>query len=105
MTGYATWLSPSVMRLIAWALLHFLWQGMVLAAVFAALMSIVRSAATRYAISVSILILMVSTDPFRQDLEGDEGQNAATGGATSFLSRILPTSDWVICHSYLRSSL
>lgn len=60
MTNLAAWLSPSVMRLMAWALLHFLWQGMVLAAVFAALMSIARGAATRYALAVSILILMVA---------------------------------------------
>ncbi len=60
MTDLPTWLTPSVTRLIAWALLHFLWQGLVLAAVFAALMSIARSAVTRYALAVSILILMVA---------------------------------------------
>src|ERR1700743_545171 len=60
MTDVSAWLSPSVMRLMAWGLLHFLWQGMVLAAVFAALMSIARSAATRYALAVFILILMVA---------------------------------------------
>lgn len=60
MTDFSAWLSPSVMRLMAWALLHFLWQGMVLAAVFAALMSIARSAATRYALAVSVLVLMVA---------------------------------------------
>ncbi len=37
MTDFQAWLSPSVMRVMAWALLHFLWQGMVLAAVFASL--------------------------------------------------------------------
>jgi beta-lactamase regulating signal transducer with metallopeptidase domain len=60
MTDFQAWLSPSVMRVMAWALLHFLWQGMVLAAVFASLMSIARSAATRYALAVSVLILMVA---------------------------------------------
>lgn len=60
MTDFLAWLSPSVMRLMAWALLHFLWQGLVLAALFAALMSIARSAASRYALAVSILILMVA---------------------------------------------
>jgi beta-lactamase regulating signal transducer with metallopeptidase domain len=60
MTDFQAWLSPSVMRAMAWALLHFLWQGMVLAAVFASLMSIARSAAARYALAVSVLILMVA---------------------------------------------
>ncbi len=60
MTDFSAWFSPAVMRLVAWALLHFLWQGLVLAAVFAALMAIARSAATRYALAVSILVLMVA---------------------------------------------
>jgi beta-lactamase regulating signal transducer with metallopeptidase domain len=60
MTDFSAWFSPAVMRLVAWALLHFLWQGLVLAAVFAGLMAIARTAATRYALAVSILILMVA---------------------------------------------
>jgi len=60
MTDFSGWFSPAVMHLVAWALLHFLWQGMVLAAVFAALMATSRSASTRYALAVSVLILMVA---------------------------------------------
>ncbi|MGB8887104.1 MAG: M56 family metallopeptidase [Candidatus Korobacteraceae bacterium] len=60
MTDFSAWFSPAVMRLMAWALLHFLWQGLVLAAIFAGLMAIARSAATRYALAVSILVLMVA---------------------------------------------
>ena len=37
MTDFSAWFSPAVMRLLAWALLHFLWQGLVLAAMFAGL--------------------------------------------------------------------
>ena len=61
MTDYSAWFSPAVMRLLAWALLHFLWQGLVLGALFAALMAIARTAATRYALAVSILVLMVAS--------------------------------------------
>jgi beta-lactamase regulating signal transducer with metallopeptidase domain len=61
MTDFSAWFSPDVMRLVAWALLHFLWQGLVLAAVFAGLMAIARTAATRYALAVSVLVLMVAT--------------------------------------------
>ncbi|MGC2108207.1 MAG: M56 family metallopeptidase [Candidatus Korobacteraceae bacterium] len=60
MTELAGWFSPATMRMLAWALLHFLWQGMVLAAIFAGLMAAFRSAAARYALAVSILILMVA---------------------------------------------
>jgi beta-lactamase regulating signal transducer with metallopeptidase domain len=51
------------MRLLACTLLHFLWQGLVLAAVFAALMAGLRSAASRYAAAVFVLLLMVAA-PF-----------------------------------------
>jgi beta-lactamase regulating signal transducer with metallopeptidase domain len=60
MTDISAWFSPAVMRLLAWALLHFLWQGLVLAALYTALMATFRSAATRYALAVSILVLMVA---------------------------------------------
>ena len=59
MTHFADWLSPATLRLLALALLHFLWQGAALAAVAYALMTLCRSAATRYAIAVAMLILMV----------------------------------------------
>src|SRR6516225_4695095 len=60
MTHFADWLSPATLRLLALALLHFLWQGAALAALAYVLMALCRSAATRYAIAVAMLILMVS---------------------------------------------
>ena len=53
--------SPAVLRLLAWALLHFLWQGLALAALFAGLMATFRGASTRYALAVSILVLMAAS--------------------------------------------
>ena len=38
MTSLTNWISPSVMRSLGWALLHFLWQGAALAALAAVLM-------------------------------------------------------------------
>ena len=61
MSDPSTWFSPQVMRLLASALLHFLWQGFVLGAVCAVLMTAVRSAAMRYALAVSILVIMVAS--------------------------------------------
>lgn len=60
MTHLADWLSPATLRLLALALLHFLWQGAALAALAYVLMVSCHSAATRYAVAVATMILMVS---------------------------------------------
>ncbi|HKT88389.1 MAG TPA: M56 family metallopeptidase [Candidatus Sulfotelmatobacter sp.] len=52
-------LSPATMQSLAWALLHFLWQGIALAAVAAALMALSRRAQVRYALGVVTLIAML----------------------------------------------
>ena len=58
MTLLAEWLSPVTMRLLALALLHFLWQGAALAALAYVMMALCRSASTRYAVGVGTLVLM-----------------------------------------------
>ena len=60
MTHFADWPSPATLRPLALALLHFFWQGAALAALAYALMALCRSAATRYAVAVAAMILMVS---------------------------------------------
>jgi len=57
------WLSPEVMRLIGLALLHFLWQGLALAALAYVAISIARTAASRYSIGVAGLALMLAMPP------------------------------------------
>jgi bla regulator protein blaR1 len=52
-------LSPTAMQSLAWALLHFLWQGTALAALGAALMALSRRARVRYVIGVTVLLLML----------------------------------------------
>jgi beta-lactamase regulating signal transducer with metallopeptidase domain len=52
-------LSPTAMQSLAWALLHFLWQGTALAALGAALMALSRRARVRYVIGVAVLLLML----------------------------------------------
>jgi beta-lactamase regulating signal transducer with metallopeptidase domain len=56
----ANWLSPETLRPLAWALLHFLWQGTALAALAAVLMSLCKRASARYALAVSVLVLMLA---------------------------------------------
>lgn len=60
MTTLTNWISPSLMQSIAWALLHFLWQGLALAALAGAVMALCRRASSRYAIAVSALALMMA---------------------------------------------
>jgi len=64
MTGATTttlmnWFSPTAMQSLAWALLHFLWEGTALAALAAAAMAVCRRASTRYLVGVGVLVLML----------------------------------------------
>src|ERR1700722_1685980 len=58
MTGAMSWISPSVIRALAWTLLNFLWQGAALAAITAAVLAISRRSSVRYAVGVGALALM-----------------------------------------------
>ena len=57
------WLSPELIRLIGLALLHFLWQGLALAALASAAMAMLRTASARYLAAVAVLALMVAAPP------------------------------------------
>ena len=59
MSIVANWLSPDVLRTLGWTLLHFLWQGAGLAALFAVAAAVCRSASVRYALAVGALVLML----------------------------------------------
>lgn len=59
MTTFAQWIAPETIRLVALALLHFLWQGAALAALAYLAMSLCRSASARYMAGVSALTLML----------------------------------------------
>jgi len=61
MSNFASWISPEVLRALGWTLLHFLWQGAGLAALFAVACAVCRSAPARYALAVSALVLMMAS--------------------------------------------
>jgi beta-lactamase regulating signal transducer with metallopeptidase domain len=61
MTNFAGGISPEVLRALGWTLLHFLWQGAGLAALFSLAMTIWRSAEARYALAVATLGLMMAS--------------------------------------------
>jgi len=53
-------ISPELLQALGWTLLHFVWQGAALAALFAVANALCRRAATRYALAVITLALMVA---------------------------------------------
>src|SRR5216684_7825026 len=61
MTSLANWTSPELLLTLGWTLLHFVWQGAALAAVFAVAMALCRSASARYAVAAGTLVLMMAS--------------------------------------------
>jgi beta-lactamase regulating signal transducer with metallopeptidase domain len=61
MSNFASWISPEVLRTLGWTLVHFLWQGAGLAALFAVARAVCRSASARYALAVGALVLMMAS--------------------------------------------
>jgi beta-lactamase regulating signal transducer with metallopeptidase domain len=60
MTTLAHGISPEVLEALGWTLLHFIWQGAALAALFAMASLVCRQATTRYALAVITLVLMMA---------------------------------------------
>ena len=86
MSNFANWISPEVLRTLGWTLLHFLWQGAALAAVFAVAAAVCRRASARYAVAVGALVLMmispVVTFTWLHHETNPAGQTGAQGGST-----------------------
>lgn len=61
MTNLAHEISPELLQALGWTLLHFVWQGAALAALFAVAAAICRSASAPYALAVATLILMIAS--------------------------------------------
>src|SRR5882762_8293356 len=62
MSGTETLLATPAVQAIAWALVHFLWQGALVGLAAAAALSLLKksSAAVRYAVAAGALLLMVA---------------------------------------------
>ncbi|HEV2616455.1 MAG TPA: M56 family metallopeptidase [Candidatus Acidoferrales bacterium] len=60
MSEFANWFPPTVMRPLGWALVHFLWQGLALAALLSLALTICHRASTRYVAAMVTLLLMVA---------------------------------------------
>jgi beta-lactamase regulating signal transducer with metallopeptidase domain len=53
-------ISPQLLQALGWTLLHFVWQGAALAALFAVANTVCQRATTRYALAVITLALMMA---------------------------------------------
>jgi beta-lactamase regulating signal transducer with metallopeptidase domain len=60
MRGFAGWVTAETVRLIGLTLLHFLWQGIAIAAAAFAGMTVMRRASAKYLLAVVMLALMVA---------------------------------------------
>jgi beta-lactamase regulating signal transducer with metallopeptidase domain len=54
------WISPVTLRLLGFALLHFVWQGTALAALLSLALSMTRASSVRYALALATLVLMLA---------------------------------------------
>jgi len=60
MRGFSGWVTAGTVRLIGLTLLHFLWQGIAIAATAFAGMTVMRRASAKYLVAVVMLALMVT---------------------------------------------
>src|SRR5580765_8252043 len=88
MTNFAHWISPELMRTLGWTLLHFIWQGAALAALFAVARAACRGAAARYALAVGALVLMMASPLITFVWLQRETIPAVRSGAQGSLSRV-----------------
>jgi len=86
-----SWLSPSAMQSLGWALLHFLWQGTALAAVAAAAMALCRRASARYLLGLAALVLMLLA-PLATLFYSQQHSGVADTAKSSPLAAACPTA-------------
>lgn len=92
MTSWQLWLTPDITRAVALAILHFLWQGVALAALASAAMALSRNAATRYAIGVTVLALMFAAPALtfivlqQRSVASANGELTTRAGAANILT-------------------
>jgi beta-lactamase regulating signal transducer with metallopeptidase domain len=86
MRGFAGWVTPETVRLIGLTLLHFLWQGIAIAAAAFAGMTVMRRASAKYLVAVVMLALMVATPAVTFLVLSERPVRTPTTDATAGLS-------------------
>jgi beta-lactamase regulating signal transducer with metallopeptidase domain len=83
MTRIAGWVNAETMRLVGMALLHFLWQGVAIAAAASVAMSLARRAATKYVVAVAMLAVMVAAPALTFFVLGERQEVRKSGAVAS----------------------
>src|SRR5712664_818852 len=98
MNGIGTLLGSPIGQAIGWALLHLLWQGLLVAAILAATLALLarQSANARYLASCGALVLLVvlgAATAYRSyDGDGELGVGSGSN-ASNFVIPASPTQD------------
>ena len=99
MTTLAHGISADLLESLGWTLIHFLWQGAALAALFAVGNGVCRQARTRYALAVITLGLMMAAPvitftelPGQKDPFARYGERGAFAGAGKRLAGVSVTA-------------
>jgi beta-lactamase regulating signal transducer with metallopeptidase domain len=85
MSHFVSWISPELLRTLGWTLLHFVWQGAGVAALFAVATAVCRSASARYALAVGALVLMTASPVITFSWLRHEANPAVRSGAQGAL--------------------
>ena len=99
MNPLLSWMPPEIGRDLGWTLIHFLWQGFLLAALLNVILPLCRSAIARHNCALAILVLMAlapgATFLFLHDFAGSAAfaENAAAGPAASLIT---PWMNWLV---------
>ena len=87
MRNLANGISPEVLQALGWTLLHFAWQGTVLAGLFAVANALFRRATTRYALGVVTLVLMLAAPAITLTAMLQQRDSAVRSGAQEYSAK------------------
>src|ERR1700730_18638581 len=87
MRGFAGWVTAETVRLIGLTLLHFLWQGIAIAAAAFAGMTVMRRASAKYLLAVVMLALMVAAPAVTFSVLAERPVTAPATNAMAGLSK------------------
>lgn len=104
MTDLLSWMPLELARDMGWTLIHFLWQGLFLAALLHAILPFCRSAIARHNCALATLLMMawapVVTFLFLHDVSNTALAENAAGGALAqasvLASTLTPWIDWLV---------
>lgn len=98
MTDMLSWMPLETVRDLGWTLIHFLWQGLFLAALLSAILPVCRSAMARHNCALATLVMMalapVLTFLSLHDFAAD--RTAALSGSGPLSSATAPSMDWLV---------